>query len=289
MKRFCACAVLTLFGWGAAGAMSAPRALTVERVTEPIGVDAARPRLGWQLPEGMSRQTAYEIDADGWSSGKVMSSDSVDVPWGGDRLATSARVGWRVRVWNERGEVSPWSERLTLVMGVTSAADWKAQWIGANSATIPDVDFAGAQWIEGSTFAKTFTFDGKGVCELVLASTEAYHVFLNGREFFACCGQVYDGRHIRIFDLTHSLKTGPNELKVVIRGGGDAESMEHRGNFGKRAILGVVRQDGKALATTEANWGGKSLGGAREPAFAKTVDFAEEKASPGNFDIQRFA
>ena len=287
IQRMGGCLLGALMTCAAQGALNAPRALTVERTTDPIGVDAARPRLGWQLPEGVKRQTAYEIEADGWSSGKVASSENVDVIWGGDAWTTSSRIGWRVRVWDERDAVSAWSERQTMVMGVRDVSDWKAQWIGANPATTPDVDFAGAQWLEGSVFATAFAYEGKGVCEFVLASTEAYHVFLNGREFFACMGQVYDGRHIRLFDLTRSLKAGRNELKVVVRGGGDAETMAHRGDFKRRAILGLVRQGGRAIAVTDAGWGGKALGGAREPSFARAIDFSEEMASPAF--VKRFA
>jgi len=275
-------AALSLSCGLAAGAapLTAPQSLTVERVHEAVGIDAERPRLGWQLPVGIVRQTAYEVEADGWASGKVTSSDCVDVPWGGGRLATSSRVGWRVRVWDERGEVSPWSARMTFVMGVTKANDWQARWIGADAATVPDVDFGTAQWLEGSSFVGTFDYDGSDVCDFVLASTEAYHVFLNGQELFACRGQVYDGRHVRMLDLARLLRKGRNELKVAIRGGGDADSMEHRGGFGVRAILGVVRGGKRTLAVTDAGWGGRTLGGAHEPAFAKAIDFGEEQASP---------
>ena len=86
--------------------------LRCEYAVNPLGIDAAAPRLSWKLthPERDQRQTAYQViaarraealveDSDGlvWDSGKVMSSDSVAVVYGGPPLASRERVYWRVR------------------------------------------------------------------------------------------------------------------------------------------------------------------------------------------------
>jgi len=50
---------------------AAPQALTTEYRVDPVGIDAERPRLSWRLPEGVQHQTAYEIEAGEWRTGKV--------------------------------------------------------------------------------------------------------------------------------------------------------------------------------------------------------------------------
>ena len=106
--------------------------LRCEYRDEPRGIDTAKPRLSWVLREG--RQTAYQVVVDGvWDSGRVESDQSLNVPYGGPPLASSQRVTWRVRTW-PGGE---WSPTGSWTMGVLSAADWKAEWIGAIDAAPP--------------------------------------------------------------------------------------------------------------------------------------------------------
>src|SRR5215467_3012393 len=70
-----------------------PQGLTCESLTEPLGVDTARPRLSWKLTDTRrgAKQTAYEIQvassaakvadgkADVWDSGKIASGTSRNV------------------------------------------------------------------------------------------------------------------------------------------------------------------------------------------------------------------
>ena len=44
----------------------------VEHLEQPIGIGDRRPRLSWQLPEGATRQVAYELRLDdGTSTGRM--------------------------------------------------------------------------------------------------------------------------------------------------------------------------------------------------------------------------
>ena len=92
--------------------------LTIDgRADNPLGVDDTTPDLGWRLSGGT--QTAYEIRAasstallatpDLWDSGKVMSSQSIQVPWAGVPLTSRQPVVWQVRVWDELDQASDWS------------------------------------------------------------------------------------------------------------------------------------------------------------------------------------
>ena len=93
---------------------SAPTALTCESMEQPLGIDFTQSRLSWRVNDSRrgALQTAYEIrvassleklaqgHADVWDSGKVESSESVNVAYGGPSVASrrplllaGARVG----------------------------------------------------------------------------------------------------------------------------------------------------------------------------------------------------
>jgi len=117
--------------------------LLCEYHTNPIGIDVAQPRLTWQMQTAETdvRQTAYEIrvaDTETnlsrknklrWSSGKVMSDQSVNVVYEGPALSARQRTYWQVRVWDNHKQVTEWSEPAFWEMGLLQAKDWTAAWI----------------------------------------------------------------------------------------------------------------------------------------------------------------
>ncbi|HEY3631301.1 MAG TPA: hypothetical protein VGL21_10405, partial [Jatrophihabitantaceae bacterium] len=142
-----------------AGHPTSSGALTVSRLTvgdmhDPLGIQAARPRLSWQLRAGGTNrsQSAYEIRvasdprrlsrADLWRSGRIRSAQARNVTYGGQPLSSRTRAYWQVRSWDEHGRVSPWSDVARWEIGLLQPGDWRAQWIGnaewdALSAPVP--------------------------------------------------------------------------------------------------------------------------------------------------------
>jgi hypothetical protein len=83
--------------------------LRCEYRQDPLGIDTAKPRLSWILNSG--RQTAYQVVVDGlWDSGRVESDQSVHVEYAGKPLESRQRCEWKVRVWDQHGKRSAWSE-----------------------------------------------------------------------------------------------------------------------------------------------------------------------------------
>jgi len=119
--------------------------MTCEHLVNPLGLHEPAPRLSWRLQPGRrgEKQTAYRIvvassperlaahEGDLWDSGKVTSSECVLVPYAGKPLASRMKCWWSVRVWDEKGGQGPWSRPALWTMGLTTPADWSAQWIGA--------------------------------------------------------------------------------------------------------------------------------------------------------------
>jgi alpha-L-rhamnosidase len=90
--------------------------LRCEYQTDPLGIDAEKPRLSWWLKSTVrgARQTAYQIlvassptllnkdMADLWDSGKVETDVSIQTEYRGKPTQSNQKVYWKVRTW-ERG------------------------------------------------------------------------------------------------------------------------------------------------------------------------------------------
>ncbi|MFF5147584.1 family 78 glycoside hydrolase catalytic domain [Streptomyces sp. NPDC013157] len=118
------------------GHRAAPADLQVNSRVAPVGTETP-PAFSWLPP--VAGQTAYEIQvgtgpgrADVWRSGKVASSNSIEVAYQGEPLDSGRAYFWRVRAWDETGATGPWSEPATWETGLLRGEkDWSgARWIG---------------------------------------------------------------------------------------------------------------------------------------------------------------
>ena len=267
--------------------LTTPHGLRTERLVNPIGIDAPRPGLSWKAPEGVARQTAYEIEADGFSRGRVEGDAQMDVPWPGDQLTTGSRHSWRVRIWDETGRATPWSEPAFFVAGVMRPQDWGgAKWIGPNEATRPDMEFGDARWIaspEGKYCATLRLESVPESLELIFLSRTRYQIFVNGRRSrWSYTGQVFDTRHPRIADLTPELRQGENAIEI--QAPPDAETgtpsaiiaMFRKNFFHTFLFTGGKLEDG----WNAAGDGAATLGTLRDEDWGRGCDAREELASP---------
>ena len=119
--------------------------LRCEYLHDPLGIDDLKPRLSWILQSDRrgTMQTACQIlvasspellardKGDLWDSGQVESDRSTQVEYGGAQLQSREICWWKVRVWDERGTPTPWSEPARWEMGLLKPGDWQAKWIDA--------------------------------------------------------------------------------------------------------------------------------------------------------------
>ena len=135
--------------------------LRCENLENPSGIDSTQPRLSWILhSSGRDQlQTAYQVlvassakqlDADNgdlWDSGKTSSDQSIQIPYAGKTLASRTDCFWKVRVWDQDGKVSGWSEPAKWSMGLLSKADWgNAKWIGLEGKQV-EKSLENTSWI----------------------------------------------------------------------------------------------------------------------------------------------
>lgn len=140
-------AVMLLMAWTASASYAkstiVPERLTCEYSPEAV-IDIQNPRLSWVNAnpgqvEGAA-QTAYRIrvslSPDNfrkplWDTGKVSSDESVFIEYKGKTLPSRTTVWWQVKVWDEKGKASEWSEPASWHMGMLDQSEWKGKWIGA--------------------------------------------------------------------------------------------------------------------------------------------------------------
>ena len=110
----------------------------------PIGIDEEVPEFSWRM-EGTARglyQSAYRIvlaqseeqlvqEQYLWDSGKVLSSESVGIAYGGERLTPKTRYYWRVMVWDGNDEVVASNETACFETGLMGEGIPNAEWISA--------------------------------------------------------------------------------------------------------------------------------------------------------------
>ncbi|MBN2133102.1 MAG: alpha-L-rhamnosidase N-terminal domain-containing protein, partial [Sedimentisphaerales bacterium] len=174
--------------------------LRCEYLPAPLGIDVARPRLSWQLAAAETRargqrQTAYRVlvastcerlesgRADLWDSGMVSSEKSVQVVYAGKPLASGMPCFWKVRVKDEKGAVSAWSEPTRWTMGLLQEADWSARWIGTDQVFErkrgwpPPDNTVADPWLR-----KTFTLNARPERAAMYVASVGYHeLYVNGQ------------------------------------------------------------------------------------------------------------
>lgn len=135
--------------------------MTVEYSENPISVDNTSPRFGWKLETNArgEYQSAYriivgnsEIDVrndtgDFWDTGKIDSSESIDIIYSGKALLSGQKYFWKVKSWDSNGKLSD-SQTESFSMGLLKSGDWKGNWIGYdNQVEIHPFSLEGVKWI----------------------------------------------------------------------------------------------------------------------------------------------
>src|ERR1039457_4664861 len=149
---------------GVAASLPKPVSLQCDSLVEPLGIDNQKPLLSWQLQDARwgAVQTAYQIQiaskpdllasgkADVWDSGRVLSGQSVNVPYGGGPLAPQKRYYWLVKAWDMKGHLYPPSDVGWWETGLLAESNWTAKWIGYEQEEHRHIRESGAAWITNS-------------------------------------------------------------------------------------------------------------------------------------------
>ena len=262
---------------GGAATVPPPSVLNLrcEYQVDPLGIDQAQPRLGWQLrsPARGVVQRAYQIqvarDAASlragrtlWDTGRVASDRQAQVPYAGPALESSRLYHWRVRVWDASDRPSAWSAPGWWEMGLLRPDDWKARWIE------PAWDEDTKESQPSPMLRRVFRL--KAVprsARAYVTSRGLYELEINGRrvgdQLFTPGWTSYRKRlQYQTYDVTALLRAGENVVGATLGDGwyrGFLAWRKNRNSYGER--LGLLCQlriehgDGSVeLVGTDETW-----------------------------------
>jgi alpha-L-rhamnosidase len=202
--------------------------LQCEYMKNPLGIDAERPRLSWQMSDSReaAAQYAYQIfvDTDSgvvlhktghvWNSKKAKSASSLIV-YRGPGLRPFTKYYWIVEVWNNRGEVLK-SKVASFETGMMEITNWQGNWISDRN----DETFKPAPY-----FRKVFQ-TGKVVrlARAYIAVGGLYELYINGNKVgnhrLDPMFTRFDRRNLYVtYDITSAIKSGKNAVGVLLGNG----------------------------------------------------------------------
>jgi len=214
-----------------------PEGLQCEYRTNPLGLDALQPRLSWiqKSRERGEHQSAYQIlvastlanldssNGDLWDSGKVVSGDSLHIPYAGQILHPGQRVYWKVRLWDGDSQAGNYSSSAWWEMGLLSPSAWKASWISRRGDSQPTEK----TWEDDPAplLRKEFNVEKKiSRARVYVTGLGYYELRLNGErvgdQVLDPGWTTYSKRVLySTYDVTTQVKHGRNALGVMLGNG----------------------------------------------------------------------
>lgn len=246
---------------GDAGSPPTATSLRCEYGRDPLAIDVAQPRLSWVVKTGSADrgvvQAAYQVlvasdparlarnEADLWDSGKVSSDQSVHVVYRGKPLESGQACYWKVKLWDQAGRASAWSEPARWGMGLLQPAAWKAKWIGDDAP--PEAEGAASaavkkllrlegqswMWVHGARpgsqpagkayLRRVIRIPGDRALSqafFLLTADDGFQLFVNGHP----AGQGATWRNLVSVEVTGRLQPGDNALGIEVTNAGDSPS-----------------------------------------------------------------
>lgn len=216
-----------------------PIALTVsEGFENPLGFYDATPTFSWKLPVNtqVTRQAAYQIvvashpdllpdNADLWNSKKQESNQSTWVNYTGAALTSRQSVFWQVKYWSPEHKESEWSATHSFELGLLHNSDWKAQWVGLNTAKDSIRGTNNTLIHKPQYLRKSFEVPNEATsARLYITAKGVFDVSINGKnvsdDAMSPGFTSYDKRiETLTYDVTDLIASGQNAIGVELASG----------------------------------------------------------------------
>lgn len=209
--------------------VSLPVDLQCEYLKNPLGVDAAHPRLTWRLKDVRkgAAQTAYQLivgtdslavskgAGNYWQTDRVNGSSQL-VVYQGKPLLPFTRYYYSVKLWDHNKQPSPLAAVSSFETGMMNMGNWKGAWISDSH----DINVKPAPY-----FRKTFTVNKKvRSARAYIAVAGLYELYFNGSKIgnhrLDPMYTRFDRRTLYLtHDITAQLKSGKNAIGVLLGNG----------------------------------------------------------------------
>ena len=244
-----------------------PEELLCEAKINPTGIATIQPHFSWKnkASANKSQQTAYQIlmassasllekgDADLWNSGKVESSESILIKYGGQALTSRSIAYWKIKVWDQRDAPSLWSKAQSFSVGLLNQDDWQAEYIGMRSDKSD---------LESPFLRKSFELDGSYDELYAHVNSLGYHeLYINnqkvGNAMFAPAESQFNKRSFSLsYDLSPYLRKGKNTVVLWLGYGWykHFKGKAHDGPLVKAQLDGLKNGNWEILLKTDTSW-----------------------------------
>lgn len=224
--------------------------LRCENKTNPLGIESKSPLLSWELKSDGRNiiQKAYQILVSDdslkllknignvWDSKPIMSNISINIPYAGISLEATKTYYWKVQVWDNKNNMSEWTQINSWQMGLLAKKDWQnAQWIGYDrlpdsNVIVPAAHGKGKkEWTAGKdllpVLRKSFAVD-KPITKatVFICGLGHFDLHINGKKvgdhFLDPGWTKYDKEALYVpFDVTSQIKNGDNAIGVMLGNG----------------------------------------------------------------------
>ena len=161
--------------------------LRCEYKENPMPISTQKPRLSWVLSSESRNvmQYAYQIQVSKndieftslvWESGKTNSDVSVHVEYEGQSLSSRSRYYFRVKVWDNQGNVSDWSKPSFWETGILDEYEWIGDFI------TPAIEVDPKIFSPSPLLRKEFNISGKvSSARIYVSALGLYELRLNGQ------------------------------------------------------------------------------------------------------------
>lgn len=201
--------------------------LTVEYLTNPVGVDVEQPRFSWKIisEERGVKQTAWQVIVSEsldevkkekgpvWDSGKTSGDKTANVEFAG-KLKSNTTYFWRVRTWLDE-ESAVWSAPARFHTGVLDEKEWKAKWITTQEEIVDASPLLRKQFQLEKEVEQAYAY---------VTAAGFYEFYLNGEKVgdHVLDPGVTDYRETILYstyNVTDLLKNGSNAVGAILGNG----------------------------------------------------------------------
>ena len=213
-------------------------ALRCEYQINPLGIDTSEPHFSWELQSDIRNQTqsAYELivsdnmkdirqkTGNVWTTGKIFSSQSVNIKYDGIPLKSFTRYFWVIKVYDKNGVASDWSSPAWFETAMLSSSDWQASWIG-DGKNQPEKDEDFYKDDPSPVFRKVFETKKKvKSARLYISGLGYYETCINGDkagDIMLDPGWTAYRKQViySVYDVTSQVKKGKNVIGVMLGNG----------------------------------------------------------------------
>ena len=214
----------------------------------PTDIVAKHPLLSWELNSTARnvQQVAYRVlvansreqlqqnQGNVWDSGRIPSQRSIQVRYEGTALQATQAYYWKVKIWDNHGYESTWSEVAYWQMGLITKQDWKgAQWIAyedipqAQRDPLPKSDKKDRYFTNNvlPLLRKSFGINRPiAQATLFISGLGHFELHVNGNKvgdhFLDAGWTKYDKEALyETFDVSQQLQKGENVIGVMLGNG----------------------------------------------------------------------